>query len=149
METKKIGTGFGVMMLKGKKILLGKRHINPKKADSELHGEGTWTMPGGKLEYGESFEDGSKREVMEETGIKLKNAKVICINNDKGKFAHFITIGLLSIYEEGDFEGQANVMEPDEIIEWKWFSVNDLPEKIFFSSAKVLENYKQRKFYIK
>lgn len=26
-------------------------------ADSELHGEGTWTMPGGKLDFGESFMD--------------------------------------------------------------------------------------------
>ena len=149
MTSKKIGTGFGVMMLKGRKVLLGRRNTDPRKADSELHGEGTWTMPGGKLEYGESFEGGAEREVMEETGIELKNSKIICINNDKGESAHFITIGLLSIYEEGDFEGQANVMEPDEITEWKWFSVNNLPEKIFFPSAKVLENYKQRKFYIK
>ena len=149
MKPKKIGVGFGVMMLKEKKILLGRRHIDYKKADSELHGEGTWTMPGGKLEFGENFEEGAKREVIEETGIKLENTKVICINNDRGEDAHFITIGLLSIYEEGDFKGQPNVMEPDEITEWEWFGVNNLPEKIFFPSAKVLENYKQRKFYIK
>ena len=60
---KKVGVGFGVMLMKEGKVLLGKRHVDPEKADSELHGEGTWTMPGGKLEYGESFEDGAKREV--------------------------------------------------------------------------------------
>lgn len=55
-ENKKVGVGFGVMLFKRGNILLGKRHSDPEKADSELHGEGTWIMPCGKLECGESFE---------------------------------------------------------------------------------------------
>lgn len=144
-ENNKVGVGFGVMMLKEDKILLGKRNEDKNKADSELHGEGTWTMPGGKLHFQESFEEGAKREVLEETGIKLNSVKVICINNDKVKDAHFVTIGLFS----DDFEGKEKVMEPDEITEWKWFSLNQLPEKMFFPSKKVLDNYIQGKFYIK
>jgi len=65
VENKKVGVGFGVMFLKDSKVLLGKRHDDPEKADSELHGEGTWTMPGGKLHFGEAFEDGAWREVKE------------------------------------------------------------------------------------
>ena len=149
MESKKPGIGFGVMMLKESRVLLGKRHEDPEKASSELSGEGTWTMPGGKLNFQESFEQGAAREVKEETGIELKNAKVICVNNDMTENAHFITIGLLSVHEEGDFEGWVKVMEPDEITEWKWFKLDDLPDKIYFPSAKVLENYKEKKFYIK
>jgi len=140
----KIGVGFGVMLLKNRKILLGKRNEDPKKADSELKGEGTWTMPGGKLEYQESFEQGAIREVMEKTGIKLNNLKVICLNNDKNKHAHFVTIGLLST----DFKGEAKVMEPDEITEWKWFKSNELPKNIYPPSQKLLENFKIKKFYI-
>jgi len=49
INNQKPGVGFGVMILKQGRILLGKRHSDPDKADSELHGEGTWTMPGGKL----------------------------------------------------------------------------------------------------
>ncbi len=143
-EKKRVGVGFGVMLLKDNKVLLGHRHIDPKKADSELHGEGTWTMPGGKLEYGESFEEGALREVIEETGITLKSVKVIAVNNDKNEFAHFITIAMFS----ADFEGAPKVMEPDEITEWRWFDLNNLPKPIYFPSAKVIENYRQRKFYI-
>ena len=73
MENKKVGVGFGVMMMRGEKILLGRRHADPNKADSELHGEGSWTMPGGKLEFGESFEDGARREVREEAGMDLSD----------------------------------------------------------------------------
>ncbi len=146
IKKKKMGIGFGVMMLnKEDKLLLGKRNEDPEKADSELKGEGTWTMPGGKLEFQESFEQGAEREVMEETGIKLNKVDVICVNNDVGETAHFVTIGLFS----DDFEGLPQVLEPDEITEWKWFSLDNLPEKVFFPSAKVLENYKQKEFYIK
>jgi 8-oxo-dGTP diphosphatase len=144
-KEKKIRVGFGVMILKDRKILLGKRNDDAKKADSELHGEGTWTMPGGKLEFNETFEDGAKREVLEETSILIKNAKVICVNNDKNKHAHFVTIGLLST----EFEGTPKVMEPDEITEWKWFASDELPMNIFLPSKKFLENFKAKKFYIK
>lgn len=144
-ENKKVGAGFGIAILNSeKKILLGKRHEDPEKASSELSGEGTWTMPGGKLHFQESFEEGAMRETMEETGIKLKTIKVICVNNDKTDSAHFVTIGLFS----DDFEGEPKVMEPDEITEWRWFNIDELPKNIYLPSLKVLENYKQNKFYL-
>jgi 8-oxo-dGTP diphosphatase len=144
MEEKKIGVGFGVMILKDGKLLLGKRHDDPEKASSLLNGAGTWTMPGGKLEFGETFEKGARREVLEETGITINKMKVICVNQDIIETAHFITIGLFS----DTFLGNPKVMEPDEITKWGWFDLDDLPLPIYFPSAKVLENYKQKKFYI-
>lgn len=132
------------MLLKNRKVLLGRRHSDHDKADSELHGEGSWTMPGGKLEYGESFEEGAKREVREETGLELNEVKVICINNDKNEYAHFVTVGLFS----EKFSGEPKVMEPDEIVEWQWFDLNNLPSPLYFPSAKVVENYKKNLFYI-
>jgi 8-oxo-dGTP diphosphatase len=143
-EDRKIGVGFGVMMLRSGKVLLGKRHDDPEKASSLLNGAGKWTMPGGKLHFGESFEEGARREVMEETGIMLKKADVLCVNNDTVEAAHFVTIGLIS----EDFEGEAKAMEPDEITEWKWFQLDALPSPLYFPSAKVLENYRKGKFYI-
>jgi len=145
MDKKKIGVGFGVMLLRDGKVLLGQRHGDAEKADSELHGEGTWTMPGGKLEFGESFEDGAKREVAEETGIVLDRVKVICVSNDVVDDAHFVTIGMFSEF----FSGDPKVMEPDEIVEWRWFDLNDLPSPMFFPSVRVLGNYLKSKFYIK
>ncbi len=144
-KPKKVGTGFGVMILNEKdQVLLGRRHEDPNKADSVFRVSDVWTMPGGKLEYGESFEEGATREVLEETGIKLRNPKVMCINQDMNEHAHFITIGLFS----REYEGYPQVMEPEEITEWKWFDLDKLPENIYFPSLKVLKNYKQQKFYI-
>ncbi len=140
-----MGVGIGVILLKDGKILLGKRHEDPEKASSLLKGEGTWTLPGGKLHFGETFEQGAMKEVSEETGMKLNKAKVICINNDKVENAHFVTIGLLS----ENFEGEAKTLEPDEITEWKWFELDNLPFPLYFPSEKVLKNYKSRVFYAK
>lgn len=141
MSDKKVGVGFGVMILNDTgQVLLGKRHEDPDKADSELAGEGTWTMPGGKLEYGEDFIAGAVREVAEETGMELQEAQIICVNNDKNEHAHFVTNGLLA----QKFVGEPQVLEPDEITEWQWFPLDALPEKVFFPSANVLECYHKK-----
>ena len=138
-----IGAGIGVMILKNNKILLGKRNDDPKKASSALHGEGTWTMPGGKLHFGETFEQAAQREVMEETGMKVNKIKVISLTNNIISDAHFITIGFLC----EDFLGEPEIREPDEITEWKWFELDNLPKPIFFPSQGVLDNYLSNKFY--
>jgi 8-oxo-dGTP diphosphatase len=141
---KKVGVGFGVMLMKENKILLGQRNVDPEKADSALNGAGTWTMPGGKLEFGETLEEGATREVKEETGIELKKVEVMCVNNEIMDQAHFVTIGLYC----DEFTGEAMVMEPDEITRWQWFGLDEIPSPIYFPSLEVLENYRQKKFYI-
>lgn len=143
-EKKKVGAGFGVMILRDGKVLLGRRHDDPEKASSALRGEGTWTMPGGKLEFGESFEEGARREVKEETGLEINELKVICLHNNKNEHAHFVTVGLFS----DSFDGEPQVMEPDEIVEWRWFELDNLPDPMYFPSANILENYRQGRFYI-
>ncbi|PIZ88706.1 MAG: ADP-ribose pyrophosphatase [Candidatus Nealsonbacteria bacterium CG_4_10_14_0_2_um_filter_38_17] len=139
----KPGVGVGVMILRGNKVLLGKRHSDPTKADSELHGEGSWTMPGGKLEFQEELKEAAIREVMEETGIKVMNFELISVSNDKIPDKHFVTIGFLA----ENFEGEPRVMEPDEITEWQWFDLNNLPHPIFLPSEKILKNYLAGKIY--
>jgi 8-oxo-dGTP diphosphatase len=103
-------------------------------------------MPGGKLEFGESFEAGAVRELQEETGMAATEAdmKVITLANDMVPDAHFVTIGLLCT----SAEGEPQVMEPDEITEWGWFGLDALPEKVFIPSREVLERYQQGKFYL-
>jgi 8-oxo-dGTP diphosphatase len=146
MSDKKMGIGFGVMILnKDNKVLLGQRHVDPEKASSLMNGEGTWTMPGGKLDFGETFENGAEREVLEETDIKIDIEKlnVISVTNDIVPKAHFVTIGFL--YTGCDQEPK--VMEPDEITKWEWFDLDNLPDPLFEPSKKIIKNYKDGTFY--
>lgn len=55
--------------MKRGRILLVERAKSPLK--------GYWSLPGGVLETGERLEEGIKREVLEETGLKIKPLKVI------------------------------------------------------------------------
>lgn len=128
-----------MILLKDNKILLGKRNEDPAKADSLLHGEGTWTLPGGKLDFKEDIQDCAYREVFEETRIRIKKdkLKIISITNDIVEDAHFVTLGFLC----EDFEGEPKIMEPDEITEWKWFNLNNLPSPLFFPSEKAIKNF--------
>ena len=146
-ENTNVRVGFGVILIKDGKILLGKRHDDPIKADSELHGEGTWTMPGGKLRFQESFEDACYRETLEETGIKINRSSInlVSIANDMVDDAHFVTVGFAC----WKFAGKPRACEPDEITEWKWFALDKLPEKLFMASKKVLDSYLSGSIYRK
>lgn len=141
---KKMGIGFGVMILIDNKVLLGQRHVDPEKASSLMDGEGTWTMPGGKLDFGEEFKDGAKREVKEETDldVEIEDLEVISLTNDIVPTAHFATVGMLCKKISGDVK----VMEPDEITRWEWFDLNNLPTPLFKPSEKIIKNYQEGVF---
>ena len=136
----KIGVGFGVILLKDGKILLGLRNSDALKADSALHGEGTWCLPGGKLDYKETFIDGAVREVLEETGIKINKdkVKIVRLGSDIVNDAHFVTAGFIC----ESFTGEPKIMEPDEIIKWQWYHQNNLPSIMYPASLKVINAWK-------
>lgn len=139
----KVRAGVGIIMLKDNKVLLGKRNDDPEKADSELRGEGRWTCPGGKIGFGEKITEAAKREILEETDIKAKDLQLISVTNEIVPDKHFVTLGFLC----KDFEGEPKVVEPEEIVEWKWFPINKLPKPIFLPSEKLINNYKEGKIY--
>ena len=59
------------------------------------------------------------------------------VTNEIVKDAHFVTVNFLCRY----FEGEPQVMEPDEIIEWRWFGLNELPSPIFLPCEKILDRF--------
>lgn len=140
---KKMGVGVGVIILRGGKILLGKRNADPEKASSAFNVSGTWTLPGGKMEFGESFEGVARREVKEETGIDVRKLKLISLTNDATSQAHFVTLGFVC----ENFSGEPEALEPDEIVEWRWFPLERLPSPIYFISEKMIRNYVSNVLY--
>ena len=137
------GAGIGILVLRGSEVLLGLRNSDPAKADSELHGEGSWTMPGGKIRLGESFEQAAERELVEETGVVPGALRVISLANDTAGEAHFVTIGLLCEH----WQGEVTTREPEEITEWRWFDLHTLPPNLFPPSQKIVNNYLAGTFY--
>ncbi len=98
MEIQRPKVGVGIMILnKNGEVLLGKRNDDAQKASSDLHGEGTWTMPGGKLDFQETLKVGARRELKEEIGIEIspEKLKLISISDEIVPDNHYVTIGFL------------------------------------------------------
>lgn len=139
----KPGVGVGVLILKDGKVLLGLRNPNKKKASSELKGEGTWTMPGGKVEFMEKLVDAAKRELKEETGLVATKLDFLCISDDMTDTAHYVTVGFIV----KDYQGNPEAMEPETILEWRWFDLDNLPKNMYEPSLKCINKYKKGLIY--
>ena len=102
--------GIAVIVIKGKRVLLGKR--------KNSHGEGTWAFPGGHLEFNESIEDCAVREVFEETGIRIKNLRPGPYTNDifEAENKHYVTLFVIADHDSGT----AILKEPQKCDKWEW-----------------------------
>ncbi len=118
------------MIIKNGLVLLGKR--------TGSHGKDTWSFPGGHLEFGESLFGCAKREVMEETGLEIKNLSKGPFTEDifEKENLHYITMYVIAEYSKGTLV----LREPDKCLEWKWFDMEKLPENIFLPLKNLIKD---------
>jgi 8-oxo-dGTP diphosphatase len=92
--------GVGALIFKDDCVLLIKRGKSPSK--------GMWTVPGGKLELGETLQEAAEREVLEETGIIVKAQNPVHIfdmvaRDDDGRIKyHYVIVDVETIYISGE-----------------------------------------------
>jgi len=94
------------------RFLIGKR--------KGAHGSGTWALPGGHIDFGESFEECAAREVLEETGLKIHNLSFFTAANNPmlDEEKHYVTVFMVGqrVDDGQDFEN----LEPDKCHTWEW-----------------------------
>lgn len=134
MSTIKIGCE--VFLIKNNTVLLGKR--------KNCYGEGTWALPGGHLEFGESIIECAKRETKEELGVEVLELKLISIIDNIDERGHYVHISFLL----ERFLGEIQCMEPDLCYEWKFFDISNLPQDIFKPHQKIFKNYFRNTIYL-
>ena len=92
-----------------------------------------WAFPGGKVEDGETVFEGISREVLEEAGIKVKQfGKIVKIMFDQE--GDYLGFGILA-----EADGEPSAPNPDEIGNWKFFPIDQLPEPLFKYARESLE----------
>ena len=137
MESPKIGIGVIIQNEDGH-ILVGKR----KNTVSPYY-----SIPGGKLDLGETFEEAAVREVQEETGLIIHNPKVHCVTNNMQTYqesgVHFISVNLFC----DKFTGSPRLMEPEKCEGWEWVDPEQLPKPHFDASEMAVECYLENRFY--
>lgn len=128
MNQNTVRVGIGVFVFKDGKFLTQQRH--------GAHGAGSWSVPGGHLEFGESFEDTARREVKEETGLDIKNIRFGAVTNDhfSDEDKHYVTVWMLSDWQAGT----ESIMEPDKCLKQEWHTFDDLPSPLFLPWKQLL-----------
>jgi len=124
-----VKVGVGIIITKDNKVLLMKRR--------DIHGKGTWTTPGGHLDFGETPEQCAAREAKEEVGLDVVDIQFRALTNDVFEITgrHYI-----SIWMEGrSLSGDATITAKEEIEEIGWFSWDSLPQPLFLSFENLLQ----------
>lgn len=138
------GVGVGVMVINDEgKVLLILRNSDSKLANSDMHLEGTWTLPAGKVRYKETIIEAAKRKVKEETNLDVENLSVISVNDDINIYAHFLTIGLLN----DKFSGVIDLGDTKEHVDYNFYDLDNLPENLCEPSKAIIKNYRENKIY--
>jgi 8-oxo-dGTP diphosphatase len=121
----KVRVGVGVFVVESSqgapespRFLIGKRR--------NAHGAGTYALPGGHLEFGETPEECAARELREETGLDVSNIRFLTATNDympaDGK--HYITLFMVCVRRHDS--DLPRVLEPHKCAGWEWASWEDL-----------------------
>jgi len=107
----------GVIILNGKIVLI-KRKNEPYR--------GSFALPGGFVEIGETTEEAVKREVMEETGLLIEILKLVGVYSDPSRDprGHTVSVAYLAV---GKGEPKADTDAADV----GCFDPNNLPELAF------------------
>ena len=100
------------------------------------HGAGSWSPPGGHLDYGETIDACAIRETLEETGLRITEPEFFAITNDvfESDTRHYVTVWMRAESAAGD----PSVQDPAEVAEVGWFEPGDLPSPLFLSLANLM-----------
>ena len=132
MTDRKPQVGMGVLVMRRGRVLLGRRRGS--------HGEGFYAAPGGHVEFGESFEQAARREVLEETGLEIADLRLLSVGNyffnrDDGE-RHYIDVDFVCEAQAGE----AQLMEPGKCDGWEWYDLDHLPQPLFIVTRRMIES---------
>lgn len=125
--------GASVIVIRDGHILLQKRKDN-----------GCWGYHGGCLELGERLEDAAKRELYEETGLRVNSMKLYGVFS--GPELHSVyphgdeVYNVDTVYICDDFEGELSA-DTAEVTELRWFPFNEVPENLSPPVSRIIREF--------
>ncbi|WP_333779063.1 bifunctional class I SAM-dependent methyltransferase/NUDIX hydrolase [Streptomyces sp. IBSBF 3136] len=116
--------GVGAVLLGTRGLLLGRHRL------------GTWELPGGTVEPGESLRETAVRELAEETGLHAEpeDVRLLGMFLDRVGDVVRITFGALVTRWRGEPADQSG----ESVGGWRWWPLDALPPDLFECSAHIL-----------
>lgn len=101
-----------------------------------------WSLPGGKLENGESIEECLRREMFEETGLHTQMEKMLYVCEKKNVSPPVIHITFLVTQVGGEITLPTNEFDENPIFDVKWVDISKLPDYGFSCKfVQIIENH--------
>lgn len=97
-----------------------------------------WALPGGFVDFGESVEEALAREVLEETALRVVEARQFHVYSQPGRDPRGIHVA--SVVFAAQAEGEA--LGGDDAKRAAFFGWDELPP-LAFDHAQILEDYKK------
>jgi 8-oxo-dGTP pyrophosphatase MutT (NUDIX family) len=116
--------GVGAILYGPQGLLLGR------------HRRGTWELPGGTVEAGESLEETVVRELREETGIEARPADVRLLGTLLDDVDGVVRMTVAT--QVTAWRGEPSDQPDERVGDWRWFPLDRLPENLFVCSAQGL-----------
>jgi ADP-ribose pyrophosphatase YjhB (NUDIX family) len=105
--------------------------------------DGTWCLPGGRVEFGESVEDCAAREFAEETGRRVELTGLLGVYSRPPDQIHRYPDGTVAHFVGVVFEGRAGPsIRPlaDDSVDTRWFAAAELPPNVMASDAPIIRD---------
>ncbi len=94
-----------------------------------------WALPGGFVDYGESYENAAKREALEETGLIVENLHQFHTYSDPERDARFHTASTVFIAQ-----ATGKLKAGDDAARAELFDQHNLPS-LAFDHHRILQDY--------
>lgn len=101
---------------------------------------GTWALPGGFVDEGETVAEAAPRELEEETGLRVGPLEMLGVYDTPGRDPRGWTV---SVVYFARIPARVEVKGGDDASDARWFAVDELPELAFDHAVIVADALKR------